>query len=261
MNTILNNLQKKLIVSCQAFPDSPLYAAEYMQKMAMCAIKGGANGIRACWPENIKAIRKITDLPIIGINKVVDNEPQSINKVYITPSFESAAEVIEAGADILGIDCTPRGRTYDDINKIIEQVKKYYPAILIMADLSTLEEGLKAEEMGAHIVSTTLSGYTPSSLPSNLKNYFLSTEEAKFSEKIYEEEPDFRLIKELKKNVKVKINGEGRFWEPSQITKAMKYGADMVTVGAAITMPEKITSKFVKAIEMINSAEIDNKKI
>jgi N-acylglucosamine-6-phosphate 2-epimerase len=63
--------------------------------------------------------------------------------------------VIEAGADVLGMDCTPRGRTYDDINKIIEQIKKYYPDVHIMADLSTLEEGIKAEEMGVHIVSTT----------------------------------------------------------------------------------------------------------
>ena len=260
MNTILKKLQDKLIVSCQAFPDSPLYGAEYMQKMAMCAIKGGASGIRACWPENVKAIREITTLPIVGINKVVDNDPVSIEKVYITPTFESAAEVIEAGADILGIDCTPRGRTYDDINKIIEQVRKHYPDTLIMADLSTLEEGLKAEEMGVHIVSTTLSGYTPGSLRANVKKYSQSMDENSFSKLMVEEGPDFKLIQDLEKNVKIKINAEGRFWNPEQIAQAVEYGADMITVGAAITMPEKITSKFVRAIEMATSIVVDDSK-
>ncbi|HAF61689.1 MAG TPA: N-acylglucosamine-6-phosphate 2-epimerase [Anaerolineaceae bacterium] len=257
MNTILTNLQNKLIVSCQAFPDSPLYGAEYMQKMAMCAIKGGAGGIRACWSDNIKAIREITELPIVGINKVLDEEPLSINKVYITPNFESAAEVIEAGADILGMDCTPRGRTYDDINKIIEQIKKYYPAILIMADLSTLEEGLKAEEMGVYIVSTTLSGYTPESLKIDPKKYNSLKESASSLDIVHEEGPDFRLIKALRKNMKVKINGEGRFSEASQVVKAMRYGADMITIGAAITMPEKITNKFVNTMKRASLATVD----
>lgn len=251
MNTILTNLQNKLIVSCQAFPGSPLYGAEYMQKMAMCAIKGGAGGIRACWPENIKAIREITDLPIVGINKAMDNEPSSINKVYITPNFESAAEVIEAGADILGIDCTARGRTYDDINKILEQIKKHYPDILIMADLSTLDEGIKAEEMGVHIVSTTLSGYTPDSLQIIKERNKHLVDKDYSTEMAYKIGPDFDLIKELKKKIKVKINGEGRFWEAGQVTKAMNCGADMITIGAAVTMPGKITKMFVNAMKSI----------
>ena len=251
MNTILTELQHKLIVSCQAFPDSPLYGPDYLQKMAMCAIKGGAGGIRACWPDNVKAIRSITDLPIIGINKVGFDDPQSLDKVYITPSFESAAEVIEAGANILGIDCTPRGRTYDDINKIIEQIKKHYPEILIMADLSTVEEGMKAEEMGVDIVSTTLAGYTRSSLNPSILNKSTSMDATELEELIHEEVPDLDLIKALKKSVKVKINAEGRFWEVDQVVDAIKYGADMVTVGAAITMPEKITSKFVSAINKV----------
>lgn len=250
MNTILSNLQNKLIVSCQAFPGSPLYGADSMQKMAMCAIKGGAGGIRACWADNVKAVREITDLPIVGINKLMDNEPLSIDKVYITPTFDSAAEVIEAGADILGMDCTPRGRTYDDINKLVEQIKKHYPTILIMADLSTLEEGIKAEEMGIDIVSTTLSGYTPESLKIDPEQYRALMKSASPMEKMPELGPDFDLIKDLRKNVKIKINGEGRISEASQVIKAMQCGADMITIGTAITMPEKITGKFVNAMKM-----------
>lgn len=220
-----------------------------MQKMAMCAIQGGAGGIRACWADNVKAVREITNLPIVGINKLIDDEPVSIDKVYITPTFESAAEVIEAGADILGMDCTPRGRTYDDVNEIIEQIRKHYPAVLIMADLSTLEEGLKAEQMGVDIVSTTLSGYTPQSLKIDLRHYRSSLDNVTSLEKMPEFAPDFELIRALSKSVKVKINGEGRISETTQLIKAMRYGADMVTIGAAITMPEKITARFVNAMQ------------
>ena len=260
MNTILSNLQNKLIVSCQAFPGSPLYGADYMQKMALCAIAGGAGGIRACWSDNVKAVRDITDLPIVGINKLMDEEPLSIHKVYITPTFDSAAEVIEAGADILGMDCTPRGRTYDDINKMIGQIKKHYPAILIMADLSTLEEGIKAEEMGVDIVSTTLSGYTPESLKIDPEQYRSLVQNASPMDKIPEFGPDFELIKDLRKKVKVKINGEGRISEASQVVKAMQCGADMITIGAAITMPEKITGKFVNAMWLACSSNVDSRK-
>jgi putative N-acetylmannosamine-6-phosphate epimerase len=42
--------------------------------------------------ENIKAIREITDLPIVGINKAKGSESLSEDKVYITPNFEAAAE-------------------------------------------------------------------------------------------------------------------------------------------------------------------------
>ncbi len=255
MNTILSNLQNKLIVSCQAFPGSPLYGADYMQKMAMCALQGGAGGIRACWAGNIKVVREITNLPIVGINKLMDDEPLSIDKVYITPTFESAAEVIEAGTDILGMDCTPRGRTYDDINKIVEQIRKHYPAVLIMADLSTLEEGIKAEQMGVDIVSTTLSGYTPQSLKLDPEQYDSLINNATSMEKIPEFGPDFELIKELKKNIKTKINGEGRITEADQVVKVMQYGADMITIGAAITMPEKITAKFVNAMKLVGLSD------
>lgn len=256
MKTNLDILQNKLIVSCQAFPGSPLYGADYMQKMAMCAIQGGAAGIRACWPDNVRAIREITDLPIVGINKALSDAPPTINDVIITPTFESAAAVIEAGCDIVGLDCTPRGRTYDDVEKIIDQIKKHYPDVLIMADISTLEEGVMSEQMGVDIVSTTLSGYTFESLKTYNVNIsdtgeLLSSENAEKLKK-----PDYDLVKKLRERITVKINGEGRYSTTKQVIKAMCAGADMVTIGGAITMPEKITRKFVNAMEayLLNSS-------
>ena len=67
----------------------------------LCAEKGGASGIRACWADNVREIRKVTKLPIIGINKVIHDGFNPVLDVCITPSFEAAAEIIEAGADII----------------------------------------------------------------------------------------------------------------------------------------------------------------
>lgn len=63
-------LKGKLIVSCQVFEGKPLYGSEYMVAMARCAVMGGAGGLRANGPQDIKAIRQVTDLPLIGIYKI-----------------------------------------------------------------------------------------------------------------------------------------------------------------------------------------------
>ena len=231
MNDVIKKLQNKLIVSCQAYEDSPLYGVDYMRQMALCAEKGGASGIRACWADNVREIRKVTKLPIIGINKVIHDGFNPVLDVCITPSFEAAAEIIEAGADIIALDGTPRGRSFDDVNRIIEKIRKYYPQVLVMADISTTEEGIQAEAMGVDIVSTTLAGYTEYS-----RTHYVS------------DAPDYNIVRELKATIKKPVNAEGRIWEVGQFKKIWDAGADMVTIGTAITRPELITARFVQAI-------------
>ena len=57
MNPKVENLKGKLIVSCQALPDEPLHSSFIMGRMALAAKQGGASGIRANTPEDIKEIK------------------------------------------------------------------------------------------------------------------------------------------------------------------------------------------------------------
>jgi N-acylglucosamine-6-phosphate 2-epimerase len=247
MNQTVQSLCGKLIVSCQAFPGSPFYGAEFIAAFAKCAETGGAGGIRACWAKNIRAVKAAVKLPVIGINKVTNSEAMRPDRVYITPSFESAAEVIEAGCDILGMDMTPRGRSWSEIGSLIERMKRAYPNIPIMADISTLEEGVMAEQLGADIISTTLSGYTLASIR-EMDEHEALLHAYQQTGTIPEFPTDYALIAALKKRIHVPVNAEGRFWERADVQKGFVAGASMVTVGAAITAPEAITKRFVAAI-------------
>ncbi len=226
-NAILKKIHKGIIVSCQALEDEPLYGAEIMAKMAMAAKAGGAVGIRANYPQDIRAIRKAVGLPLIGLYKV--QYPDSA--VYITPTLKEVEEVVKAGADIVAIDCTkrlkPGNKTTGDF---IKEIRDNFTTI-ILADISTYEEGMEALEAGADMISTTLSGYTP------------------YSPQI--EGPDFELVERLAKNAAVPVIAEGRIWTPEEAVKALELGAYAVVVGTAITRPQEITKRFAKAVSRL----------
>lgn len=230
MKDIIESLCEGIIVSCQAYQDTPLYGSENMALMAKSAELGGATGIRSCWPGDIKAVKKAVSLPIIGINKIdLEKDQNPLDYVIITPTFESAEEIIKAGCDILALDCTIRpSRPLDDLIKLLEEIRQAFPDIPIMADLATLDEAKKMSELGyVDIISTTLSGYTRQSLD-------------RFSDK-----PDLEMIKDIKKITDLPVNAEGRIWELDDLKKVKQAGADMVTIGTSITRPHLITKRFV----------------
>lgn len=220
---VIARLRGGLIVSCQALPHEPLHGAEIMARMATAAWQGGAVGIRANTPADIRAIRAAVPLPLIGLYKAGDAE------VYITPTLEHARAVVEAGADIAALDATarprPDGRT---LPEVIAALHAEF-GIPVMADVSTVEEGAAAVRAGADLVSTTLSGYTPYSPQSAA--------------------PDLALIAALARCVAAPVIAEGRISTPEMARAALEAGAFAVVVGAAITRPQWITAQFVAAMQ------------
>ena len=102
-----------------------------------------------------------------------------------------------------------------------------------MADIDTLENGIKAVKLGFDLIGTTLSGYTA------------ATEAWAESYK-----PDFQLIRDLVNTLdgEVPIIAEGRIWEPPDAQKIMELGVHSIVIGSAITRPHHITRRFVEAL-------------
>lgn len=225
--TRLTHIHHGLIVSCQAAPDEPLHGSAYMAAMARAAAEGGAVAIRANGPTDIVAIRAAVSLPIIGLYKI--DLPGF--EVRITPTVSAALELAEAGADVIAVDATNRPRPENlSVAEMIKRVREA-TGLPVLADISTLEEGLAAAEAGADLVATTLSGYTAYSPQ--------------------QDEPDFALIQQLAPALerdRIALIAEGRIHTPEQAARALACGAFAVVVGTAITRPQEITKRFVTAL-------------
>lgn len=226
---ILDQIEGGIIVSCQALKDEPLHGSEVMAKMALAAKMGGARGIRANSVNDILAIKEKVDLPIIGIIKKQYPE----NPCYITPTMAEVDEIVNRGhPDIIAVDATQRVHPDGMTGKnFIKEIKNKYPDIILMADISILEEGLAAVEAGADMISTTLSGYTAYSpqLP----------------------EPDLPLMEKLSKQLSIPVIGEGRLKNTEQVKKAFLFGVHAVVIGSVITRPKEITKMFVSELNKI----------
>ncbi|CAH1217640.1 Putative N-acetylmannosamine-6-phosphate 2-epimerase [Paenibacillus allorhizoplanae] len=222
---MIEQLKGRLIVSCQAWIDTPFYGPHYMRAMAESAQMAGAGGIRANSPEDIREIKKTVKLPMIGIHKLPDKRGFKI----ITPDFESARSLVEAGSDIIAIDATNQGRPdVSELERLIQEIKTKLK-VPVMADISNEEEAIRAERFGADLVGTTMSGYTS------------------YTEKT--DGPNLALIETLKRTVRVPIVGEGRFSQPHEVKEALNQGAHCVVIGTAITAPWEIAARFVRAIQ------------
>ena len=211
-----------LIVSAQALEGNPLRSSQALAVMAEAAVLGGAVAIRANGVEDIAAMRARISVPIIGIDKRKD----ATGRTVITPDFEGARRIYEAGASIIALDATfYPSDIREDRRELIRRIHEELD-IPVMADISTLEEAVAAAEMGVDAVSTTLAGYVPGALHSDDDLYI----------------PDFTLLSAIAAaQLPCKIVAEGRIWGREDMREAFHLGADAVVIGKAITNPMAIT--------------------
>lgn len=228
MKEPFNSFRKGLIVSCQAEGDSPFNNPGDMAKFAMCAQMGGASAIRAEGLQKIRAILNAVSLPLIGLIK--SSFPDG--SVLITGKEKDVTDLIEAGCQVVALDGTFRLREQMDGPSFIRHVKSNHQ-VNLLADVSTLEEGLACLEAGADAVATTLSGYTPDKQGTNRKT------------------PDFKLLKQLIDHLgdQIPVIAEGRFNTPELASEAIGMGAWAVVAGTAITRPQTITKWYKDAIK------------
>ena len=228
MNEKVESLKGKLIVSCQALPHEPLHSSFIMGRMALAAKEGGAYGIRANTKEDIAEIQARVDLPVIGIVK----RDYEDSKVYITPTMKEINELMEVKPDIIALDAThslrPGGRTLDEFYR---EIRKSYPEQLLMADCSTVEEALHADQLGFDFIGTTLVGYTDQSRDLKI------------------ESNDFEIIRQIVATVKHRVIAEGNINTPEKAKRVIELGAFSVVVGSIITRPQLITKSFAQALD------------
>ncbi len=226
MNEKIEQLRGKLIVSCQALEHEPLHSSFIMGRMAKAALEGGASGIRANSVVDITEIKQVVDLPLIGIIK----RDYDDSDVFITATMSEIDDLVKTACEIIALDATNRLRpgkiTLDDFYK---EIRSKYPDQLLMADCSTVEEALHADQLGFDFVGTTLFGYTDYS-------------------KVESEEHYLDMIRTIVSNVKAKVIAEGNISSPAMARKVLDLGCFAVVVGSAITRPQLITKKYADAI-------------
>jgi len=118
----------------------------------------------------------------------------------LTPTLDVALAVADAGADVVAIDGTgrprPDGRT---LASVVADFKARRPGCLVMADVSTYDEGIAAADASADLVGTTLAGHTDYSYRGD--------------------GPDFDTLERLAADLGVPILAEGRIHTPALAPK------------------------------------------
>ncbi|WP_298917874.1 putative N-acetylmannosamine-6-phosphate 2-epimerase [uncultured Roseobacter sp.] len=219
MHQILKQLSQGLVVSCQPVSNGPLDQPDIAARFALAALAGGACGLRIEGADNLRAVRDVADVPIIGLIK--SDRPDTA--VRITSTIEDVNAMARAGADIIAFDATDRVRpvSCEALANAIHGHGK-----LAMADCSNCDEMHEAARLGCALLGTTMAGYVDASVPS---------------------EPDIALVRSAAKLGKFVV-AEGRYNRPDLAAQAVAAGADAVVVGSAITRPEHITSWFARDI-------------
>ena len=209
-----SRLQGGLIVSVQAPEGSPMRDPEVIVAMAEASLNNAAVGVRLESPEHIGAVRRrCPQALIVGLWKRTFSD----SPVYITPGWQEIQAVWAAGADVIALDATERPRPDGaDLAELLQRARQELGAVL-MADVDSAANAVRATELGCHWVGTTLFGYTEAT--NQLKP------------------PAWDLLPELRRQLAADtlLICEGGIANAEQAQRALGLGADAVVVGTAIT--------------------------
>ena len=207
-------LNKGLIVSVQAPLGSPMRDPDVIASMAEASLRNGAIGVRLESPEHIGAVRRrCPEALIIGLWKCTF--PHS--SVYITPGWREIQAVWSAGADVIALDATERVRPEGQLLADLIQRARQELRATLMADVDSVQNGLRAAELGCDWIGTTLYGYTETTSDRT--------------------PPGLELLPDLRRGLEssVRLICEGGIASPGIARSALDAGADNVVVGTAIT--------------------------
>jgi N-acylglucosamine-6-phosphate 2-epimerase len=230
---LANKVRGGLIVSVQAPLGSPLRDSHVIAAMAEACLANGAVGVRLESPEHISAVRQRCPAAlIVGLWKRTFEH----SDVYITPGWHEVQSVWAAGADIVALDATDRIRPDGDSLEILMRRIQQELSLPVMADVDSLNSGLKAAELGCTWVGTTLYGYTKIT--------------DSFHPPAWEQLPQLRA--ELPADVLLIC--EGGISSSTDAAKALREGADAVVVGTAITGIDLQVANYCKRIQEESSS-------
>ena len=196
--------------------------------MAEASLRNGASGVRLESPEHIGAVRRrCPDALIVGLWKRTYGD----SPVYITPGWAEIQAVWAAGADVVAIDATARQRPDgQSLEELICRATTELGAV-VMADIDSVANGLRAVELGCGWVGTTLYGYTEATADHR--------------------PPGWDLLGDLKRQLPVgtSLICEGGLASADQALRALGLGADAVVVGTAITGVDLQVAAYVAKIQ------------
>ena len=228
MTTMLEQIKGKLVVSCQALENEPLHSPFIMAKMALAVAQGGGAGIRANSVADIKAIKEEVTLPVIGIIK----RDYADSDVFITATLREVEELLTVNPQMIALDATARARPGGEtLIQLVQQIRKRYPQVLLMADIASVEEARTAQSVGFNCIATTLYGYTAQTRGRRLSDN------------------DWQFLKEVLAAVTLPVIAEGNVDTPQSAAHCLALGAHSVVVGGAITRPQQITRRFVDIMQ------------
>lgn len=222
MKETLERLRGGLIVSCQAKPGSALDDPAIIAAFARAAQDNGAVAVRIQGVANLRAVRSLVSIPMIGLIKQTYEgfEP------YITPTANEVDAILAAGADVVAFDATHRPRPLGQLLQVlIETVHR--GGALAMADCATVRDGEHALALGTDITASTLTGYTKETAAEPL--------------------PALDVVRGLR-GVGGFVICEGGIHSPQVGRDAINAGADAIVVGTAITNADWLVEQFAAAL-------------